>query len=291
MQPRTPFFLFAIALCVLPAAAGIDGLRVERNENQPFLGVYIEEEVDHPEGGARVTKVIDGTAAEAAGLERGDVIVGLAGEPVRGPGGLGKQMDGHAAGDDVPLRILRDGAEEALRVTLGSHEPRTTVHLDRPYHVVSEDSRSRIHGKMVLDDDDDLDEFFVCEGDDCKFNPDPVWYRLDCVEDGCPTYSVSYWGRPILGVQVELLNAELREHFGADAGSGLLVAKVYEGSPAEMAGVEIGDLIVTIDGRSVAEPDDIQHALRDKAGETFDVEVVREGRSLDLEAEIAAYDR
>ena len=40
-----------------------------------FLGVSLEEETEQAEGGARVTHVVDDSAADEAGLEEGDVIV------------------------------------------------------------------------------------------------------------------------------------------------------------------------------------------------------------------------
>jgi len=89
-----------------------------------------------------------------------------------------------------------------------------------------------------------------------------------------------------LGVYIE---PELREHFGADENAGLLVAKVYGGSPAESAGLETGDVIVAVDGESIDSPSDIGRALKGKAGEVFDVEVVRDGRTMSFEAEIPDY--
>jgi len=46
-------------------------------ESSAYLGVQIEEEIEHSEGGARVTRVVEDSPADKAGLEEGDVIVGL----------------------------------------------------------------------------------------------------------------------------------------------------------------------------------------------------------------------
>jgi predicted metalloprotease with PDZ domain len=275
------------ALAAPPSAVG--DLRIEHHENEALLGVYIEGS-HHEKEGVRVTGVIDDSAAEAAGLERGDVIVGFDGEPVEDVDDLRELVDRLTPGEMVGVDYIRDGEEESLRVELGQREPRITVELDRPLYVVSDDTRGRISGSMTLDDDTRLDEVYVCDGDDCRFSADPIWYRLDCIETRCPTYSVNYWGRPLLGVQVEEITAELREHFGADPDTGLLIAKVFAGSPAEEAGIETGDVIVAVDGRAIEESSDIQRALKGKEGDVVGVEVVRDGRSLALDAELPAYD-
>jgi S1-C subfamily serine protease len=284
--------LVAVGLS-LPALAaspsGIVDLRIEHRENEALLGVYIEG-THHEKAGVRVTRVIDDSAAEAAGLERGDVIVGFDGEPVYGTDDLRKLVDGLTPGDMVRVDYLRDGEEQSLRVELGQREPRVTVELDRPLYVVSDETRGRISGSMTLDDDERLDEVYVCDGDDCRFSAEPIWYRLDCIDTRCPTYTVNYWGRPLLGVQVEDITAELREHFGADPDTGLLIAKVYEGSPAEGAGIETGDVIVAVDGRSIEESSDIKRALKGKEGDVVEVEVIRDGRSMMLDAALPAYD-
>jgi hypothetical protein len=48
----------------------------------------------------------------------------------------------------------------------------------------------------------------------------------------------------------------------------------------------VGDLIVTVDGESVASVDELRAALGDKEGQTFPVEVVREHRRVSLEVTI-----
>ncbi len=63
-----------------------------------YLGVQLEEETEHPEGGARVTEIVDDSPADDAGLEEGDIIVAFDGHSVRGPVGLTKRIHDHRAG-------------------------------------------------------------------------------------------------------------------------------------------------------------------------------------------------
>ena len=97
-------------------------------------------------------------------------------------------------------------------------------------------------------------------------------------------YSHSYGGshRPLLGVQLVEPTAELREHLGSDGSSGVLVAKVIEETPAEEAGIEVGDLIVAVGGDEISDAGDLVRALRERSGEQFYIEVIRDGRSVSV---------
>ena len=173
---------------------------------------------------------------------------------------------------------------------LGRRASRITVELDRSTYVVSDNSRGRFKGTMTFDDDNRLDEIHVCDGDDCSFSTEAVWYKLDCIDPGCPTYRVDYWGRPMLGVHITDMTSELREHFGSDSDTGLLIAKVVPGSPADHAGIETGDVIVAVDGRAIDDSSDISRALKGREGDVLEVEVIRDGRSLALDAELLQFD-
>lgn len=59
--------------------------------------------------------------------------------------------------------------------------------------------------------------------------------------------------------------------------SGVLITRVIPGSPAEQAGLEIGDVIVELDGKPVRTQVDILRALGFKVGHTFSMTVARRG--------------
>ena len=90
--------------------------------------------------------------------------------------------------------------------------------------------------------------------------------------------------RPKLGVQIVGTTPELREHLGGDADRGALVGKVIEDTPAEKAGLATGDLILSVDGRSVQNAAGMMAALSGKKGDTIDLEVVRDHRTVHLQA-------
>ncbi|GAB3369202.1 S1C family serine protease [Azotobacter armeniacus] len=90
-----------------------------------------------------------------------------------------------------------------------------------------------------------------------------------------------------LGLEVQPLTTELAESFGLEGRPGIVVAGIYRDGPAQRAGLQPGDLIVTIDGQPAT---DGRHAMNQVAqtrpGETIDIAVLRNGQALTLTAEI-----
>lgn len=82
--------------------------------------------------------------------------------------------------------------------------------------------------------------------------------------------------RAYLGVSLMDLTSELREHYGAPKDAGVLVSSVEDGSPADKAGLKVGDIVVAIDGNDVDSAGDIRQGLRDKKdGDSARIEVLR----------------
>jgi membrane-associated protease RseP (regulator of RpoE activity) len=69
--------------------------------------------------GVKISGATSGSPADAAGLRGGDIIVGLGGHEVADLQGLTDALRAHKPGQTVDVRVLRDGKELTLRVTLG----------------------------------------------------------------------------------------------------------------------------------------------------------------------------
>lgn len=78
-----------------------------------------------PSGAAVIGDVEDGSAADEAGLQPGDVVTALNGEPLQNHLQLGNQVASRQPGDEVTLTINRDGEERQITVTLGSARSET----------------------------------------------------------------------------------------------------------------------------------------------------------------------
>jgi membrane-associated protease RseP (regulator of RpoE activity) len=90
-----------------------------------------------------------------------------------------------------------------------------------------------------------------------------------------------------LGLQFQEMDADLAEYFGADPEQGLLVTKVKEDGPAEKAGVKSGDILLSIDGKEINEPDDVKDILKEyDEGDIVEVEILRKEETQTLEVEL-----
>ena len=79
-----------------------------------------------------------------------------------------------------------------------------------------------------------------------------------------------------LGVQTETLTPEAADELGVDADAGAVVVDVTEGSPAEDAGIENGDVIVEIAGDTIRATGDVPEAIRRHSpGDEVEVVLVR----------------
>jgi len=84
--------------------------------------------------------------------------------------------------------------------------------------------------------------------------------------------------RAWIGVQIQPLNDELAEGFGRDNDEGALVASVMPGKPADNAGIQAGDIILTFDGVEIEEMRDLPRIVaQSKVGKKSKVVVWRDG--------------
>jgi len=87
-------------------------------------------------------------------------------------------------------------------------------------------------------------------------------------------------GKAWLGVAVQELNEELRDGLDIeDELVGVLVAGVTDGSPADKAGIRLGDLIVSVNGEGMETPEDLVELIQSKKpGSEVSVLLVRDGK-------------
>ncbi len=92
-------------------------------------------------------------------------------------------------------------------------------------------------------------------------------------------------GEAFLGVHLQAMTPQLREAFGAPQGSGVLIAKIVDGSPAQQAGLSAGDIIVHIGGEPVQGTQDIYRVLDGLApGDEVKIELIRATESQSITA-------
>ena len=96
-----------------------------------------------------------------------------------------------------------------------------------------------------------------------------------------------YIKRGYLGISSQLVNLPAPQRAGRTQEHGLLLVKVDENSPAQRAGLLIGDILVALDGHVLNDSEDLQMALTgDRVGKTIPLEVIRGGSVQTLQVTI-----
>ena len=94
--------------------------------------------------------------------------------------------------------------------------------------------------------------------------------------------------RGFIGVTPKTMDADLQRSLSLKTSAGVLVQDVTKGSPGDRAGLRLYDVIVAVDGRSVAEDDElIQMIASRKPGTTATLQIVRDGHSLTIPVKLA----
>jgi serine protease Do len=92
-----------------------------------------------------------------------------------------------------------------------------------------------------------------------------------------------------LGVVIQEVNKDLAESFGLDKPAGALVAQVLEDGPAAKGGLQVGDVILSLDGKPIIMSADLPHLVGAlKPGSTAELDVVRDGARKKLKLSIGA---
>ena len=80
-------------------------------------------------------------------------------------------------------------------------------------------------------------------------------------------------------MNIQNADRDLAQAYGLEEGTGVILTRITADGPASKADFEIGDLILTFDGRPVADERALSRIVADtEIGKLVDVELVRDGR-------------
>lgn len=205
--------------------------------------------------GVGVESVVEGSPAQAAGLQKGDVIVRVNGDEITSTRKLTRLIGEISPDHQARLTVMRGGSEREINVTVGK----------RPGIRFGEGSFqwSGPIGKFEMPQMPDLPNLQNLPRIEVPFPP------------GVPDMPMTWsFGRRQIGVGVTPLTKQLAGHFGVD--SGVLVNNVRENSAAAKAGVRAGDVITEIDGKPVKGDSDLIRALGEKKDGSVTLTIVRD---------------
>ncbi|WP_375139563.1 DegQ family serine endoprotease [Pseudomonas capeferrum] len=95
--------------------------------------------------------------------------------------------------------------------------------------------------------------------------------------------------RGYLGVVIQEVNKDLAESFGLDRPAGALVAQVLEDGPAAKGGLQVGDVILSMNGQPIVMSADLPHLVGSlKDGDKAKLEIIRNGKRQNLDVAVGA---
>ncbi len=236
--------------------------RVERG----WLGVSIEE---NEEGKVEIIAIEKESPAELAKLKEGDIILKIAREEVASTKMLAKEIRKRKPGKTITLKIERSRKEIDVKVKLGEYS-------EKYVRIELESKFPRL--------------FFAPKPPKPPLVPKLRALRKLPKPPEPPEPKIFSWGlehRKYIGIYLEEINRELSEYFGVKEGRGLLVAKITKDSPAEKAGLKVGDVIIKADGIRTERARDLTGVIQDKEkGGRIKLELLRNKKVRSVEVEI-----
>lgn len=210
--------------------------------------------------GVRIDEVEEGSPAEKASFKTGDVVVEFDGERVRSARQFSRLVSETPAGRQVTAAVMRGGQRVTLNVTTREGSSAFSL-LEGNRLRALETLRERVRPTPVP--------------------PAPPRTPKAPRAPEPPILDRFFYSGTQLGVTTNSVSEQLREYFGVK--NGVLVTSVTNDSAASKAGVKAGDVIVSLNGRSIDDGSELREEMqRLDAGEEFTLEIVRDRKPMTL---------
>jgi membrane-associated protease RseP (regulator of RpoE activity) len=266
-----------LAVTTLPAAAqktkvrqattsnSADVYEVETSSARSYLGVDISDiNKDRASAlnlkddrGVEVTQVDQDAPAGKAGFKEHDVILNFNGTPVESEEQFRRLIRETRPGRTVAVDITRNGQTQTLKVQLAD--------------------RKRFMAPVVAG----APHAFAFPVPPSIAVPPMALVPPDVPHDWTDQMVTHVYRSPS-GATVENLSPQLGDYFGIKNAEGMLVRSVQKGSPADVAGLRAGDVIVRVDEQRITDHSDWAEAMRNPKHGKVSVTIMRERRQLTL---------
>lgn len=248
---QAPASGMALAVPVEVVAKIASEIKEKGKVSRGWLGALIGET---EKGEVEILEVDPDSPAEKGGLKKGDFVLQVNGHDVTGTKMFADFIREQKPGEVIELKIIRGEKELEVEIKLGEY---------------TEES--------------------IWEEMERKFP------RLFKIPDSIDPFSIEprrgrwFWqDRKYIGIMLQELTAELSEYFGVKEGLGLLVAQIEEGSPAQEAGLKVGDVIIGADGERIESVNELSRVIQKKEeGDKIEIEFLRDRKKKKVEVKIA----
>jgi serine protease Do len=229
---------------------------------QGYLGVDVRditpEQVSalklHDGHGAEIIMVDHDAPAGKCGLREHDVLLQMNGQAIEGRDQVRRMLHDLQPGRPVQLIINRDGQSITINTQMSSREEVERVAWEQ--HLTPAESQAD-------------------SGEVAQSSP------------GAPRTGNSFLGGALAGsaytgAVLEKMTAQLADFFGVPSGAGLLVRSVQPNSPAALAGMHAGDVVLRAASRIVSSTGDWARALKESRNKPVPVVVLRDKKEQTL---------
>ena len=213
------------------------------DSNRAMLGVV----TDGHEKGAAIQSVTKESAAEKAGLKKGDVITRINNRKIETTDDVSDAIRSHKPGDKVALTYLRDGKEEKATTELGRWKGVNITGMTAPRVLNDQVWRERTNSRS-----------------------------LTSPRSEANTYLMATRGSK-MGMVVQ----------DTDDGKGVKVVDVDDEGTAFKAGIKEDDIILQVDDKAVNSADEISKLMKEKKDQiSVKMQINRAGKMQNLEVRI-----
>ena len=216
--------------------------------------------------GVAVEKVLEGSPAQAAGLQAGDVIVRFNGQEVSSSRMLTRLINEIDPDHTARVIVIRGGAEREINVTVGKRPtpkwddstfnfsfPENFPNVEIPHIQLP---KIPVMPKIDVHPQIDIPNLPNWNGDDMDLN-------------------FHFGTSRQIGVSLVRMTKQLSDSFGVTGGA--MISEVRENSPAAKAGLKAGDIIVEVEGNAVKGDGDLVRAINEKKDGDITLTLVRSG--------------
>ncbi|HET9430625.1 MAG TPA: PDZ domain-containing protein, partial [Chitinophagaceae bacterium] len=219
------------------------------DSNRAMLGVTTEKTED----GVVIQSITKESAAEKAGLKKGDIIRKINEKKIETPDQLSETIKERKPGDKIEINYLREKKEHTAKVELGKW---------KGSNVFSTTPGQNFNMDFNFDLDDIMPHLEAPRAPRPPIGPRGNW---------------SVGGAPKLGISVQ----------DTDDGKGVKVIEVDEDGNAGKAGLKEDDIITDVDGKSVNSADEIARVIRESREKNSVVlKLKRGGKTQNIEVKI-----
>jgi serine protease Do len=233
---------------------------------QGYLGVSVRDVTPdqistlklHEAHGAEIILVDHDAPAGKAGLREHDVVLMLNGQAIEGQDQIRRMLRESPPGKTMVLLVSRDGQQMTITTQMAVSQEQVEREASEQHMKVADPSPA------------------IADSPDPGLSP-----------SASPMRGNSFIGSLLMnpsytGAMLEKMSSQLADFFGVSSGAGLLVRSVIDNSPAALAGMHAGDVVIRADAKPVTSTGDWAKAIKNSHGHPLTITVMRDKKEQTL---------